>query len=280
MPSTNWAVRGVWFDPEYPLPLGSGDAELLYAVEQLVLPVLRDFQPDLIINAAGQDNHFTDPITNMNVTAQGYARLTELLAPDLVVLEGGYSIEGALPYVNVGIILALAGLDYTGVREPQLPPGVKKAGRVEEAVAKNVAFLQEVWAKRKEIDLGAVFGRGDYYRRKRHLYYDTDDIHEVQVEEIKMCSSCSGYRKVQSFAEDRRRKPVRIAAVLLPWHACTACRQQAAEAFDQLTAEPAWDDVYFQNPADRGQPLMSRAGRGEEPNIGNSTKRGKNSDGR
>ena len=246
-----------------PLPPGSGDAELLYAVEQLVLPVLRDFEPDLIINAAGQDNHFTDPITNMNVTAQGYARLTELLAPDLVVLEGGYSIEGALPYVNVGIILALAGLDYSGVREPELPPAAKKAGRVHDAVVKNVAFLQEVWAKRKETDLAAVFGRDDYFRRKRHLYYDTDDIHEVQVEEIKLCTQCSGYRKIHSYAEDRRRKQAQIAAVLLPWHACGACQQQAAEAFEQLCAEPEWGDVYFQNPADLKQPLVSRARRGK-----------------
>lgn len=244
-----------------PLPPGSGDAELLYVVEHLVLPVLRDFKPDLVINAAGQDNHFTDPITNMKVTAQGYARLTELLAPDLVVLEGGYSIEGALPYVNVGIILALAGLDYTGVREPQLPHGIKKAGRVDEAVVKNVAFLQEIWAKRKEIDLEEVFGRGDYFRRQRRLYYDTDDIHEFQDEEIKICSSCSGYRKIISYAEDYRRKPVRIAAVLLPWHACATCQQEAAAAFDRLTAEPAWDYVYFQNPAADEAPLVSRAGR-------------------
>ncbi|NLM38338.1 MAG: histone deacetylase [Firmicutes bacterium] len=249
-----------------PLPPGSGDAELLYVVEQLVLPVLHDYQPDLIINAAGQDNHFTDPLTSMNITAQGYARLTELLAPDLVVLEGGYSIEGALPYVNVGIILALAGLDYTGVREPELPRGVEKAGPVDETVVKKVAFLQEVWAKRKEIDLAAIFGRGDYFRRQRRLYYDTDDIYEFQDEEIKICSSCSGYRKIYSLAEDDRRKPVRIAAVLLPWHACATCEQEAAAAFDRLAAEPALDYVYFQNPAAGQQPLVSRAVRREREN--------------
>ena len=53
----------------------------------------------------------------MNFSAKGYARLTEILNPDIVVLEGGYSIEGALPYVNVGLILALAGLDYSHLKE-------------------------------------------------------------------------------------------------------------------------------------------------------------------
>ena len=48
--------------------------------------------------------------------------MTEILKPDIIVLEGGYSIEGALPYVNLGIILALAGMDYSIVKEPAYDP--------------------------------------------------------------------------------------------------------------------------------------------------------------
>ena len=33
-------------------------------------------------------------------------------------MEGGYSIETALPYVNMGIIMAMAGLDYSNLYEP------------------------------------------------------------------------------------------------------------------------------------------------------------------
>ena len=90
----------------------------LHVIRNVVMPILDEFKPDLVINSAGQDNHYSDPITNMKFSAQGYAELTELLNPDIAVLEGGYSIEGALPYVNVGIILAMAGLDYSHVREP------------------------------------------------------------------------------------------------------------------------------------------------------------------
>ena len=73
--------------------------------------MLADFKPDLVINSAGQDNHFTDPLANMKLSAQGYAALNRALNPDIAVLEGGYAIRGALPYVNLGICLALAGLD-------------------------------------------------------------------------------------------------------------------------------------------------------------------------
>ncbi|HHV39412.1 MAG TPA: histone deacetylase, partial [Tepidimicrobium sp.] len=85
-----------------PLPPGTGEEGFLYVLEHVVMPILDEYKPDIIINSAGQDNHYTDPITNMNFTAQGYAKLNERLNPDIAVLEGGYSIEGALPYINLG----------------------------------------------------------------------------------------------------------------------------------------------------------------------------------
>ena len=75
-----------------PLP-PDRDEGILYVLENLVLPILDDFGPDLVVNAAGQDNHYTDPLTNMNFTAHGYARLTDLLAPDIVVLEAGIPLK-------------------------------------------------------------------------------------------------------------------------------------------------------------------------------------------
>ncbi len=101
-----------------PLPPRTSDEGFLYTLENAILPILDDFQPELVINSAGQDNHYSDPITNMRFSARGYALLNDRLSPDIAVLEGGYSIEKALPYVNTGIILAMAGLDYDSVREP------------------------------------------------------------------------------------------------------------------------------------------------------------------
>ncbi|EQB21992.1 Deacetylase, including histone deacetylase and acetoin utilization protein [Dehalobacter sp. UNSWDHB] len=102
-----------------PLLPGVGDEGFLYALENWIMPAVEAFKPDLIINSAGQDNHFTDPLASMNVTARGYGKITEMIKPDLAVLEGGYAIEGALPYINMAIFLALAGEDYSGVVESQ-----------------------------------------------------------------------------------------------------------------------------------------------------------------
>ena len=62
-----------------PLPPFTAAEGFLYVVNNIVLPILEDFKPELIVNSAGQDNHFSDPLTNMNFSAQGYAALTEAL---------------------------------------------------------------------------------------------------------------------------------------------------------------------------------------------------------
>ena len=62
-----------------PLPPGTSDQGFLFAMREVVMPLIEDFKPDLIINSAGQDNHFSDPITDMAFSAQGYAQLTEML---------------------------------------------------------------------------------------------------------------------------------------------------------------------------------------------------------
>ncbi|MGI6102624.1 MAG: histone deacetylase [Bacillota bacterium] len=233
-----------------PLPPGSGDRELLFAIEEFVLPVLRDYQPDIVINGAGQDNHYSDPLTNMNVSAQGYARLTELLAPDIVVLEGGYSIEGALPYVNVGIILALAGMDYSEVNEPDRSPERREAdsaATVNANVRRYVEQLREIWEQRDSIDVERMFGGGDFYNRQRRIFYDTDNIVVSQEESFRLCSRCSGYQKVLSVAQPlHRARPTRVAAVIIPWHACRSCRSEAEEAFDS-TSVSEFDYVYLQD---------------------------------
>jgi len=121
-----------------PLPPHTSEEGFLYAMEHIVMPILDEFKPEIIVNSAGQDNHYTDPITNMNFSARGYADLTAMLKPDIAVLEGGYSIEGALPYVNLGIVLAMAGVDYSRIKEPDYDPeGIARQRRSQRPLKKS-----------------------------------------------------------------------------------------------------------------------------------------------
>lgn len=82
-----------------PLPTGCGDAEYALAMEEVVLPLVRAWRPDLVIVSAGFDAHAADPLAGMRLSAAGlqelYGRLFTLLdemrVPWAATLEGGYA---------------------------------------------------------------------------------------------------------------------------------------------------------------------------------------------
>ncbi|HYI24678.1 MAG TPA: histone deacetylase [Thermomicrobiales bacterium] len=114
-----------------PLPAGSGNPTYLAAFDQIVLPAIRQFGPDLIVVSAGQDASVMDPLGRMSLTTAAYRAMTQRmrdLADDVcegrlvIALEGGYS-EIYAPYCTASIGEGLcAGLDgISPVDEPYGP---------------------------------------------------------------------------------------------------------------------------------------------------------------
>lgn len=214
-----------------PLPPGTGDEGYHYVLENWVLPRIQAFAPDLIINSAGQDNHFTDPLAAMKLTANGYGRITELLQPDLAVLEGGYSIEGALPYVNLAILLALAGEDYHHVREPQKldSPALSLAALKPyfEALKKQHQTIQP----RFTIQSKPFFPKGKWIYSPRSVYYDTEGFEETRHDYIRECSHCPGTVYIES---SRSSSPQKAMLVRIPFQACPNCEQAGYDLWDHI----------------------------------------------
>ena len=237
-----------------PLPPGTTDEGVLYAIEHLVLPVLADFAPEVVINSAGQDNHYSDPLAHMRVSAQGYARLNQMLAPDLAVLEGGYSIQSALPYVNLGIILAMAGLSYDHVREPDYDPGALRQSRSQwDIVRQTVDRVREIW-ERPQAAFARLYPRlDDTFTREKQIFYDTDAIHERQEETVRMCDDCPGWLRIDSQAQGGEFGHQRIWAMSIPWAACERCADEARDQYRATVRNPStyYDWIYLQDrPAD------------------------------
>lgn len=204
-----------------PLPPETSDEGILYAIDEMVLPILKDFKPELIVNSAGQDNHYTDPITNMNFTAQGYAKLNEKLNPDIAVLEGGYSIQGALPYVNLGIILAMAGVDYSHVREPDYnAASLRQDPRIMDYIRKLKNVVLDAY-KDPPVYQGLP-PRGEYMKRKKNVFYDTDGIRETQMESILRCGECSGLFSLETYSTVCELS----LGIEIPLGACPVCRKE------------------------------------------------------
>jgi acetoin utilization deacetylase AcuC-like enzyme len=233
-----------------PLPPHTSEEGFLSVTQNVVKPILEDFKPQLVVNSAGQDNHFSDPITNMNFSAQGYAQLTSILQPDIAVLEGGYAIEGALPYVNVGIILALAGLDYSQVREPNYDPvNLRQSREITRRIEQIGELTLQNWAQREQRSARSR-ERRVLDRRTRNIFYDTDNLLESQKEAISVCPDCAGALQIES-AVDRGRHAL---CVHIPRKACKACREIGHQWFetakrddyDLVILQDRTDDTYHQ----------------------------------
>lgn len=85
-----------------PLQPGAGDAEIIAAFTDRLVPAMSDFAPELVIISAGFDSHRADPLALMGVTDEGFAALTEIVmeiadasAGGRIVsfLEGGYDLS-------------------------------------------------------------------------------------------------------------------------------------------------------------------------------------------
>ncbi len=225
-----------------PLPPNTSEEGFLYTMEQVVGPILDEFNPDIVVNSAGQDNHYSDPITNMNFSAQGYAKLTRLLKPDIAVLEGGYSIEGALPYVNTVIILAMAGIDTSHVTEPDYDPiSIRQSSEVSSYIAQLGDKILKLWSARKEMQ-AQVQAEKTNHERSRSIFYDTDGIQETQQETVRTCDCSGGALRIDSTASTGRH----VLTVHIPQNACEACKQAGYEWFESGKTG-AFDTLYLQD---------------------------------
>jgi len=228
-----------------PLPPGTGDEGLLKVWREIIKPALEQFQPEIVINSAGQDNHFTDPLANMRVSAQGYARLTEELQPDLAVLEGGYAIETALPYVNLGILLALAGEDYSYLHEPQYNrEKVKQSAEVSRYIDQVISYWQKKLQEKRPTKEELFKGK-EIYTRHKNIYYDTDGIQERQIEKVHYCPKCHGLYEVISRPQKSWGEDYTAYGLSIPRLACADCVEKAYEIWERKKAQVAGNSAEY-----------------------------------
>ena len=102
-----------------PLAAGSGGKELRRAVEQVWLPALHEFEPQLVLFSAGFDAHVEDDMAMLRFVDTDYRWVTEQVAAVakrhadgrmVSLLEGGYAL-GALGRSAVQHLRVLAGVN-------------------------------------------------------------------------------------------------------------------------------------------------------------------------
>jgi len=108
-----------------PLPAGCGGGAYLAAMDQVVLPALHAFKPDLIVIACGFDACYFDPLSHTLLVANHFRVLTQKLMTAADELCGGRIVanhEGGycdfyVPFCGIAVIETLAGIS-SGVKDP------------------------------------------------------------------------------------------------------------------------------------------------------------------
>ena len=104
----------------FPLPPFSGDRAFLGVMDDLVLPLLDRYQPEMLLVSYGFDAHWSDPLGNLRLSAQGYWQLIKRLSDWserncsgrlALFFGGGYDLEAAAA-CTLAVTAALLGKSW------------------------------------------------------------------------------------------------------------------------------------------------------------------------
>jgi len=94
--------EGRGFTVNLPMPAGMGDDDYRRAYREIVVPIGRAFDPELVLVSVGFDAHRDDPLGGMALTPAGFAELMDVCLAVasgaargrlVAVLEGGYDLD-------------------------------------------------------------------------------------------------------------------------------------------------------------------------------------------
>jgi acetoin utilization deacetylase AcuC-like enzyme len=128
---------GEGYTVNLPVAPGAGPDDFLALVQHVVIPIGRDFNPDLIAISAGFDAHRADPLASCALDEAAYADMAAsmrllgegLEAPILVCLEGGYDPDA----LAASVVATIEGL--TSDREARSAPAEPARHALERAAA-------------------------------------------------------------------------------------------------------------------------------------------------
>jgi len=143
-----------------------------------------------------------------------------------------------------------AAVDYSFVKEPDYnPAALRQDPEVTAYIERLVPALYDQWRQRGSLKASSDIGT--FERRSRSIYYDTDNIHEEQIESVRICDDCGGVVTIDSMASTGNR----IFAVIVPGRACAACRREGEALFAATKSGDVYRYVYLQ---DRDRDVFTR----------------------
>jgi acetoin utilization protein AcuC len=126
LPSETGTGDGVGYAVNVALPAGTGDAAWLRAFDAVVPPLLRAFEPTVLVSQHGCDSHRLDPLAHLELSVDGQ-RLAQIMLHDLahelcdgrwlVTGGGGYALVQVVPRTWTHLLAVAAGVPVDPVME-------------------------------------------------------------------------------------------------------------------------------------------------------------------
>ncbi|BFZ55609.1 Histone deacetylase hda1 [Savitreella phatthalungensis] len=126
-----------------------GDADYVHAFHRVVMPIAREFNPDLVIISAGFDAALGDPIGECFVTPVGYSIMTYMLCElaqgkVVAVLEGGYNLDAIS---NSALAVARTLLGFPPARLEERNPSPRAAELVYQVCLEQSQYWRSMGPK-------------------------------------------------------------------------------------------------------------------------------------
>ncbi len=131
---------GAGYTINLPVPVGSREPLWLALLEQVVLPAVTSFRPELVLVSAGFDAHARDPLAACELRTESFAHMAARVramaeavgAPVGMVLEGGYDSDVLAECVCATLpVLGGGAPRLTVAPQPPAEPGSPTAVAVE-----------------------------------------------------------------------------------------------------------------------------------------------------
>ena len=121
--------EGRGFTINIPLPRGAGNDSYRQVFEEIIEPITKEFQPQIIIRNGGSDPHFADGLTDLGLTVSGFKMIGEKVrkmaeicsGKEIDLIASGYNAQ-VLPYAWLSLISGLADFPIQ-TEEPVPVPG-------------------------------------------------------------------------------------------------------------------------------------------------------------
>ena len=124
--------KGKGYSVNCPLRAGTDDETYLWAFEEIVPPLISSFAPDILVTQLGIDTHRADPLANLSLSLQGFARavkrVRELAGQGtrrawIALGGGGYNLDN-VPRAWTLVWAIMNGLEL----DPAIPPAFLEWG--------------------------------------------------------------------------------------------------------------------------------------------------------